>query len=56
MQGRGELHCDGLPLVFQPRAQPPLSPPPCGGPRAIDIHDRQLGPRAAGRPGQGDAV
>ena len=27
MQGRGELQCDGLPLVSKPRAQPSLPPP-----------------------------
>ena len=39
MKGRGELHRDGLPLVFQPRAQPSLPPPPRGGLRAIELHD-----------------
>ena len=34
MQGVGKLHCDGLPLVSEPRAQPSLSPPHRGGPCA----------------------
>ena len=38
MQGRGELHCDGLPLVSEPRAPPSLPPRPRGGPSAINPH------------------
>ena len=35
MQGRSELHCDGLPLMPEHGARPSLSPPHRGGPCAI---------------------
>ena len=43
MQGRSELHGDGLPLVPKHRAQPPLSPPLRGPTDATNIHVDRLG-------------
>ena len=37
MQGRSQLHRNGLPFVPRHRTQPPLPPPPCGA-SAINIH------------------
>ena len=37
MEGLGKDHAHGLPLVFQPRAQPALSPPLGGSRLAFDM-------------------